>query len=125
MKITNTLLTILALLMFSNITSAQTDKRAIQLAESRVQEIDEMITSVNPNAELTAEQKVQIKEMHIKRTNKIVAVKNNNALTDSEKESKIVALRKEFGKMLSKEVFTQEQRQAKKKAKSMSSKGDN
>lgn len=125
MKITNILLTILSLFIFTNISFAQSEKKANQLAENRVLEINEMITSVNPDAELTSEQKIQIKELHIKRTKKIQAIKRNNALTEEEKASKIVALRKEFGRNYSRDILTKEQRLAKKESKTMSAKGGN
>ena len=123
MKHLNILLTILALCFFSNLTSAQVEKKADQMAESRVQEIDKMITAINPDAGLTIEQKAKIKELHIKRTQKIQDIKQNNAFTEQEKEVKITALRKEFGRVYSKEILTQEQRQAKKVGKEQTAKG--
>lgn len=125
MKISNTLLTILTLFLFSNMAFAQNNKKATQLAEDRVQEINNMITSINPDAELSSDQKMKIIELHINRTKKIQAVKKNDSLSEEEKKSKIVALRKEFGRTYSKEILTQEQRQAKKESKTMSAKGDN
>lgn len=117
----NTLKYILLILLlgsFSIFGNAQSSK-ALELAENRVAEINDLITAVNPDVALTTDQKRQIKALHIKRTEKIQEIKNSD-LSDVEKETKIINLRKEFGKTYTREVLTQAQRSAKKEAKTLS-----
>mgnify|MGYP000073657801 CR=1 FL=1 len=53
-----------------------------------VKELNEFIIAGNPDAALTAEQKLKIKEKHIERTNRIQAIKDDETLTTEEKKVK-------------------------------------
>ena len=104
---------------FATISNAQSSK-ITDLAENRVQEINELITSVNPDAALSGDQKKQIKDLHIKRTEEIQKIKKSD-LSETEKNTKIVDLRRTFGRTYSRDILNQEQRKAKKEAQTLAS----
>ncbi len=125
MKITNTLMTILALFIFSNLTMAQSDAKANEMADKRVEEFNEMIVAANPDAKLSQDQKIQIKEKHLARTKKIRAIKKSDSFSEEEKEGKLKVVYKAFHSDVFKNVLTAEQRKAKTEGKVMTAKGKN
>ena len=115
MNTTKKILYILALLLCVNVVGQAQSVNAETKADERVAAINDQIKSVDPELVLTPEQVKIIKELHIKRTEEIRAVKKSN-LTDQEKKAKSDAAIKAFNQKLSKEVLTKPQKNARRKA---------
>ncbi len=114
MKNTKLLLTLLTLFLFTGIGFSQSAK-VQQKAADKVEEMNTMIVSINPDAALSVEQKEKIEALNVEKMMGVRKIKKSEA-TEEEKEVKRKALIKEISQKINKEILTKEQRQAKKEA---------
>lgn len=124
MKFSNTVFTIFFFLFFSNVVFSQS-KSAETLANERIEKFNEFITTANSDLSLTTEQKIKIKEKHIKRTEKIRAISKDETLSEEEKDTQKKAVYRAFNRDVNKNILTPEQRRAQTKGKELTAKGSN
>lgn len=108
------LLTVLIVVFACTLGISQADWM-VKKANEKVEELNEMITSENPDLALTQEQREKIYDLHLQKHIDIKAIKDTD-LSDEEKEVKKKEVYKKVGKTISNEILTKEQRKAKRAA---------
>ena len=85
-------------------------------ANKKVEQINQLISSENPDLALTEDQKTKIYDLYLQKLVEIRKI-NKSDLSDEEKKSQRKAINQKTGKTINMDVLTKEQRQARKNAK--------
>jgi hypothetical protein len=92
------------------------NKKMIEKANEKVEELNQWIVAANPDLALTEDQKEKVRDLHIQKLIDVKAI-NQSDLPDEEKEIKRKEVFKNVGKTIHNEILTSEQRKAKKEGK--------
>jgi len=109
------LISVLILLFSFNLGLTQSKQMQIK-ADEKVEEINQLIVSVDSDLGLTEDQVAMIRELTIQKLMDLKQVKKSD-LSEEDKKMKRKELHKAVGKKINQEVLTKEQRKAKAKAK--------
>jgi len=114
MKISRILFTFLGIFLFSLAGISQSNDLR-QKAEEKVAAINEAIVSQDPDLALSPEQREQIINLHIKRTQLIREAKKSDA-SEEEKSEQIKTAIRDFNQEVNKSILTKKQAKAKRSA---------